>query len=305
MKKFVCNHLFSFCLDYYVLQSFVLESYFYILVNSKKKYKRGLFFLKYYYKKIFVQSWILILSSKTKDFFLWIGICTFYFLHSHLSNLKKSNNNTLHERYELRIEGNMLLWANKILGMMALILLIVDTCVYATGKLKHIGNITVVLFGITLGLAILVLLSSLLGYFAAKTKLSSLVLFYILALVSTIQVEIGIIGSIVLMYFDPSFLESAWNNFSVEEQRQVEQKLNCCGFDGESSSGTINGTLTTTTLLPCTGCKQAMKNNLRGLYSANGAIIGCLLVYEIALFARIIRLYCHKKTAENKDDLLV
>ncbi|ETO14589.1 tetraspanin-31 A [Reticulomyxa filosa] len=225
-------------------------------------------------------------------------------LGPHLSRpLKKSNEHT-HERYEFKIEGNMLLWTNGILGMIALILIIVDTYVYETGKLKHIGNITAALFGIALTLAILVLLTSLLGCFGARAKSALSILFYIISLTVTLQMEIGIVGSIALMHFDPSFLKTAWNNFSAEEQRQVEQKLNCCGFDGESSSGMTNGTVTTFSL-SCTGCKQAMKNNLRGLYGALGAIIGCLILYEIVIVIFIIRLYCHKKRADNEDGPLI
>ncbi|ETO20806.1 hypothetical protein RFI_16411, partial [Reticulomyxa filosa] len=200
---------------------------------------------------------------------------------------------------------DVLLWTNGILSIIALVLIVVDVYVYETGKLKYIGDVTVVLFVVVLALSIIVLLVSLIGCLGAKTKSLYLLGVYIIGLIVALAIECAIVA----MCFDPNYLKSTlrqrWNSLSTEKQSEVEKNLSCCGFDGEnnyksgSSSGTSNGTATTSG--SCTGCYQAMANDLRGLESALGAITICLIAYEIVIFVFTVCLFCQRKKSDRQS----
>jgi len=192
-----------------------------------------------------------------------------------------------------------LLWINGILAAIAITLIIVDIYGYQTNEEQYIGGLNIVLFVVVLSLGVIVLLVSLLGCLGAKTK--SLCVF--VTYVSGLSIALILECAIVIMCFDSQFLKHSlqqrWNDLSAEKQKQVENNLNCCGFEGTNNNraGTFSGggDITTTTMGECNGCYETITSSLKSLQTALAAIAIFLIIYQLFMCGCSVLLYRQKK----------
>jgi len=195
--------------------------------------------------------------------------------------------------------SHTLLWINGILSAIGVALLIVDIYSYQTKQVHYLGGIDSVLFAVVLVLGIVVVGVSLIGCLGARTKSFCVLVVYACGLLIAFILECVII----VLCFDRAYLKATlrqrWNGLSTEKQQEIENNLNCCGFDGTNNyhagSYSNNTNEISSTMHQCNGCYETIASDLQGLETALGAITICLIVYELVMFAFTLCLYSKRK----------
>jgi len=209
-----------------------------------------------------------------------------------------------------RCARGFLLWINVGFSVLAFVVIGVGIGTYTTGHVAYVGEVNSVLFALALVLGILMLVISVLGCITAKTKSQCLLIIYVIGLC------LAMIFEIVLMSFafNPQHLrgliKQRWDNMSTAQQSKLEQDLNCCGFDGPSSSNTHSGSWNstalwnasmTTTTSGCPGCYSVIEKSLKSVQVALGVLAILMLLYELFMFGFSVMLFWARRSDNKKE----